>query len=59
MKVNTYLIFPGTSVEAFCYYEKHLGAKSGMMMTQGQLPDQDRFGINCMILHERPMPAHA
>ena len=138
MKVNTYLNFPGTCAEAFRYYEKHLGAKPGMMMTHGHLPGQshvkpewkdailharislgdtelmaadipsaepmrsayltlgvesdaeaerifsalsnggqvlmpmeetffasrfgqvrDRFGINWMILRERPMPAHA
>jgi PhnB protein len=138
MKMNTYVNFAGKCAEAFRYYEKHLGAKVGMMMTHGQAPVQtqvnpdwrdavlharisiggtelmasdiphaepmrsayltlgmdsdneaervfsalsdggqvlmsmqetffasrfgqvrDRFGINWMILHERPMPSHA
>jgi len=42
MKMNAYVNFPGTCAEAFRYYEKHLGAKPGMMMTHGQLPDQSR-----------------
>ena len=110
MRTNTYVNFAGTCAEAFLYYEKHLGAKAGMMMTDGQPPEQtrvnpdwkdavlharitigdaelwaadipkaepmrsayltmaktffasrfaevrDRFGINWLILHERPMP---
>jgi PhnB protein len=40
MKMNTYVNFAGTCAEAFRYYEKHLGAKMGMMMTHGQAPDQ-------------------
>lgn len=40
MKTNTYVNFPGTCAEAFRYYEKHLGAKAGMMMTHGQSPEQ-------------------
>jgi PhnB protein len=39
MKVNTYINFAGTCAEAFRYYEKHLGAKLGMMMTQDAVPD--------------------
>jgi PhnB protein len=38
MKLNTYVNFAGTCAEAFRYYEKHLGAKIGMMMTHGQAP---------------------
>jgi PhnB protein len=38
MKVNTYINFAGTCTEAFRYYEKHLGAKAGMMMTHAQIP---------------------
>jgi PhnB protein len=38
MKLNTYVNFAGTCAEAFRYYEKHLGAKVGMMMTHGQAP---------------------
>lgn len=42
MKLNTYVNFRGTCAEAFRYYEKHLGAKIGMMMTHAQSPDQSR-----------------
>ena len=38
MKMNTYVNFAGACAEAFRYYEKHLGAKVGMMMTHGQAP---------------------
>jgi PhnB protein len=40
MKTNTYVNFSGTCAEAFRYYEKHLGAITGMMMTHGQSPEQ-------------------
>jgi PhnB protein len=40
MKMNTYVNFRGTCAEAFRYYEKHLGAKVGMMMTHAQSPEQ-------------------
>ncbi len=42
MKMNTYVNFAGTCAEAFRYYEKHLGAKVGVMMTHAQSPDQSR-----------------
>jgi PhnB protein len=42
MKMNTYVNFSGTGAEAFRYYEKHLVAKVGMIMTHGQSPDQSR-----------------
>jgi PhnB protein len=42
MKLNTYVNFAGTCKEAFRYYEKHLGAKVGMMMTHEQAPNQSR-----------------
>lgn len=42
MKMNTYVNFSGSCAEAFRYYEKHLGAKVGTMMTYGQSPDQSR-----------------
>ena len=42
MKMQTYVNFAGTCAEAFRYYEKHLGGTIGMMMTQGQSPDQSR-----------------
>jgi PhnB protein len=38
MKLNTYVNFRGTCAEAFHYYEQHLGAKVGMMMTHAQNP---------------------
>lgn len=38
MKFNTYINFAGTCAEAFHYYEKHLEAKIGTMMTHGQMP---------------------
>jgi PhnB protein len=40
--MNTYVNFAGSCVEAFRYYENHLGGKIGMMMTHGQAPDQSR-----------------
>jgi len=42
MKMNTYVNFNGKCAEAFRFYEKHLGAHVGMMMTHGQAPDQGR-----------------
>jgi PhnB protein len=42
MKMNTYVNFSGSCAEAFRYYEKHLGAKVGTMMTHGQSPNQSR-----------------
>ena len=42
MKMSTYVNFAGKCAEAFRYYEKHLGAKIGMMMTHGQAPDQSQ-----------------
>ena len=41
-KMNTYVNFSGTCAEAFRYYETHLGAKVGVMMTHAQSPDQSR-----------------
>jgi PhnB protein len=42
MKMNTYVNFAGNCAEAFRYYEKHLSAKVGMMMTHDQAPDRSR-----------------
>ena len=55
MKLNTYVNFAGTCAEAFRYYEKHLGAKIGMLMTHGQSPDQSRTKPEWkdMVLHAR------
>lgn len=43
MKLTTYVNFAGRCAEAFRYYEQHLGAKIGMMMTHNQAPDQSRI----------------
>jgi PhnB protein len=40
MQMTTYVNFAGKCAEAFRYYEKHLRAKVGIMMTHGQAPDQ-------------------
>jgi|SRR5579862_5670480 len=55
MKLNTYVNFAGTCAEAFRYYEKHLGAKIGMVMTHGQNPDPRHLGpeLKDMVLHGR------
>jgi PhnB protein len=55
MKMNTYVNFAGRCAEAFRFYEKHLGAKVGMMMTHGQAPDQTNVdpGGKDAILHGR------
>ena len=42
MKMYTYVNFAGKCAEAFHFYERHLGAKIGMLMTHGQAPDQTR-----------------
>jgi PhnB protein len=38
VKTTIYVNFPGTCPDAFKYYEKHLGAKKGVMMTHEQSP---------------------
>jgi PhnB protein len=55
MKTNTYINFAGTCAEAFRYYEKHLGAKAGTMMTHGQLPDPSHLNPDWKdkVLHAR------
>jgi PhnB protein len=40
MTLNTYVNFAGKCAEAFRFYERHLGAQIGMMMTHGEAPDQ-------------------
>src|SRR5690242_4497636 len=37
--MNTYVNFRGSCAEAFRYYEKHLWAKPGMIVTHAQSPD--------------------
>jgi PhnB protein len=41
MKLNTYVNFHGNCIEALRYYESHLGAKLGIIMTHAQSPDQN------------------
>ena len=55
MTMYTYVNFAGTCAEAFRFYERHLGAKIGMMMTHGQAPDQTRIRpeLKDAILHAR------
>ena len=40
MRLNTYVNFAGRCAEAFRYYEEHLGATPGEMMTHAQAPIQ-------------------
>jgi len=42
MKMNTYVNFAGRCADAFRFYERHLGGKIGMMMTNGQAPEPAR-----------------
>ena len=55
MKMTTYINFPGSCVEAFRYYEKHLGAKPGMMMTHAQMQGPSQLGPEWKdkVLHAR------
>jgi PhnB protein len=42
MRLNTYLNYGGNCAEAFKFYEEHLGAKIGMMMKHGDMPDPSK-----------------
>jgi PhnB protein len=56
MKLITYVNFAGKCAEAFYYYEQHLGAKIGMMMTHGQNPEPSPYSTGESkeaILHAR------
>ena len=55
MKMYTYVNFAGKCAEAFRFYEKHLGARIGMMMTHGQAPDQSKVKpeLKDAVLHAR------
>jgi len=55
MRMNSYVNFGGNCAEAFRYYERHLGAKVGMMMTHAHSPDQSRVGPEWKdaVLHAR------
>jgi PhnB protein len=55
MKMNTYVNFAGRCADAFRFYEQHLGAKIGMMMTHGQAPEPSRVKpeLKDAVLHGR------
>ncbi len=55
MKLNTYLNYGGTCVEAFRFYEQHLGGKIQMIMTYDQMPDPKQVppGMDKAVLHAR------
>jgi PhnB protein len=55
MKMYTYVNFAGKCVEAFRFYEKHLGGKITFIMTHGQAPDQSRVNpdMKDAVLHAR------
>ena len=54
-KMYTYVNFAGKCAEAFRFYEEHLGAKIGSMMTHGQMPDQSKVNPEWkdLVLHAR------
>jgi len=54
-KMYTYVNFAGKCAEAFRFYEQHLGAKIGMLMTHGQAPDQTKVKpeLKDAVLHAR------
>lgn len=43
MSVSIFLNFPGNCAEAFRFYEQHLGAKLGNMLSYGSSPMADEF----------------
>jgi PhnB protein len=53
MRLNTYLNYGGNCAEAFRFYEEHLGAKIGMMMKFGDMPDPSKViaGMENLVLH--------
>ncbi|MFI5311151.1 MAG: VOC family protein [Gemmatimonadales bacterium] len=55
MKLTTYVNYDRKCQEAFRYYEQHLGGNVTMMMTHGQMPNQDpgRSDWKDLILHAR------
>ena len=52
MKLYTQLNFGGNCAEAFRFYEKHLGGRITMMMTQRQLPNPPK-GAGDAVVHAR------
>jgi len=53
MKVNAYLNYGGNCLEAFTFYEQHLGAKILSKMTFGQMPGNPHTDLADKILHAR------
>jgi len=55
VKMQTYVNFDGRCAEAFRFYETHLGAQIGMMMTHAQAPDQSKVSpeMKNAVLHAR------
>jgi PhnB protein len=55
MKLHTYLNYGGNCLEAFEFYEKHLGGKILFKMTFDQMPDPSKVppGLEKGILHIR------
>jgi len=53
--MQTYVNFDGRCAEAFRFYETHLGAQIGMMMTHAQAPDQSKVSpeMKNAVLHAR------
>jgi len=55
MKMHTYVTFAGKCVEAFRFYERHLGGTITMLMTFGQAPDQSKIPPDWkeLVMHAR------
>jgi PhnB protein len=53
MRLNTYLNYGGNCADAFRFYEEHLGARIGMMMKHGDMPDPSKVlpGMSEAVLH--------
>jgi len=53
MRLNTYLNYGGNCAEAFHFYAEHLGARIGMMMKHGDMPDPGKVqpDLKDSILH--------
>lgn len=49
MHLHTQLNFGGNCAEAFRYYEKHLGGRIEMMMTQREMPNAPANATNAVI----------
>ena len=45
MRLNTHLSFNGRCEEAFKLYEECLGGEITLMLTYGDSPSADRFGL--------------